>query len=212
VKLYGYWRSSASYRVRIALHWKGLGYETVPVSLLRGEQARPEYLRINPQGLVPTLVDGSTRIGQSLAILEYLEERWPEPPLLPRDAAGRARVRQLALAIAADTHPLQNVGSARVLAEELGIGEEGQERFKRSVTRRGLAAFERLLAAGEGGSYCHGDAPSFADVCLVPQLYNARRFGLDVALEFPRAAAIEARCLALPAFAAAVPEAQPDAS
>jgi maleylpyruvate isomerase len=211
VKLLGYWRSSASYRVRIALHWKRLAFESVPVSLLRGEQGREEYLRINPQGLVPTLIDGTARIGQSLAILEYLEERWPDPPLLPRDAIGRARVRQLALAIAADTHPLQNLGTVRVLAEELGVGEDGQERFKRSVTRRGLAAFERLLAAGEGGSYCHRDAPSFADVCLIPQLYNARRFGLDVADEFPRSAAIEARCLALPAFAAAVPEAQPDA-
>jgi maleylacetoacetate isomerase len=211
VKLYGYWRSSASYRVRIALHWKRLAFENAPVHLPRGEQGREEYLRINPQGLIPTLVDGPLVIGQSLAILEYLEERWPEPPLLPRDAAGRARVRQLALVIAADTHPLQNIGAVRVLADELGVAEEGQERFKRSVTQRGLAAFERLLAAGAGGPYCHGDAPSFADLCLVPQLYNARRFGLDVAAGFPRAAAIEARCLALPAFAAAVPEAQPDA-
>jgi maleylacetoacetate isomerase len=211
VKLYGYWRSSASWRVRIALHWKGLEVEPVHVGLRRGEQKDAGYLALNPQGLIPTLVDGEVVIGQSLAILEYLEERWPGPPLLPRDAAGRARVRQLALVIAAETHPLQNLGTLRLLETELGVAAEGQQRFARSATRRGLEAFERHLAARATGTYCHGDAPSFADACLVPQLYNARRFGLDVEADFPRAARIAARCLALPAFAATAPELQPDA-
>jgi maleylacetoacetate isomerase len=210
VKLYTYWRSSASYRVRIALHWKGLTFESVTVNLRRGEQRGREYLEINPQGLVPTLVDGSMMIGQSLAILEYLEERWPEPPLLPRDPASRARVRQLALVIAADTHPLQNLGTLALLESE-GVGSEGQQRFARSVVRRGLRAFERLLDAGASGRLCHGDALSMADACLVPQLYNARRFGIDVGAEFPRLARIEAECAALDAFRAAAPEAQPDA-
>jgi maleylacetoacetate isomerase len=212
MKLYGYWRSSASWRVRIALHWKRLAHDCVPVHLRRGEQRGAEYLELNPQGLIPTLVDDSLVLGQSLAIIEYLEERWPEPPLLPRDAAGRARVRQLALVIAADTHPLQNLGTLRLLESELGVAAEGQQRFVRSVIRRGLAAFEKLLESGPaGGSYCHGAAPSLADVCLVPQVYNARRFGLDVEGEFPRLARIERSCLELPAFSATAPELQPDA-
>jgi maleylpyruvate isomerase len=212
VKLYGYWRSSASWRVRIALHWKRLAHESAFVHLRRGDQRGVEYLELNPQGLIPTLVDDSLVLGQSLAIIEYLEERRPEPPLLPRDAAGRARVRQLALVIAADTHPLQNIGTLRLLESELGVSAEGQQRFVRSVIRRGLAAFEKLLEPGaERASYCHGSAPSLADVCLVPQVYNARRFGLDVEGEFPRLARIERSCLELPAFAATAPELQPDA-
>jgi len=212
VKLYGYWRSSASWRVRIALHWKGLACEHAPVHLRRGEQRTADYLGLNPQGLIPTLVDGSFVLGQSLAIIEYLEERWPEPPLLPPDATGRARVRQLALVIAADTHPLQNLGTLQLLESELGVAAEGQQRFARSVIRRGLAAFEQLLETGRaGGSYCHGAAPGLADVCLVPQVYNARRFGLDVEADFPRLARIALRCLELPAFSATAPESQPDA-
>jgi maleylacetoacetate isomerase len=211
MKLHGYWRSSASYRVRIALHWKGLAFESAAVHLRRGAQRSPEYLALNPQGLIPTLVDGPHVIGQSLAILEYLEERWPEPPLLPRAAAERARVRQLALVIVAETHPLQNLGTLALLESELGVAAEGQQRFLRAVIRRGLGAFEALLAPSPSGSFCHGDGPTFADVCLVPQLYNARRFGIDVGALLPRCARIEANCLALPAFAASVPEVQPDA-
>jgi maleylacetoacetate isomerase len=211
VKLHGYWRSSAAWRVRIALHWKGLAYEPVPVHLRRGEQRGAAYLALNPQGLVPTLVDGGIAIGQSLAILEYLEERWPEPPLLPRAAAERARVRQLALVIAAETHPLQNLGTLRLLEGELGVPEAGQQRFARAAIARGLHAFERHLESEQSGRHCHGDAPSLADVCLVPQLYNARRFGLDPEAEFPRAARIAARCLELPAFSLTAPESQPDA-
>jgi maleylacetoacetate isomerase len=211
MKLHGYWRSSASWRVRIALHWKGIAVELAPVELRRGEQRQDAYLELNPQGLIPTLVDGKQVIGQSLAILEYLEERWPEPSLLPRDAAGRARVRQLALVIAAETHPLQNMGTLALLERELGVPTEGQQRFARSAIQRGLGAFERHLAAPATGLHCHGDVPSFADACLVPQLYNARRFGLAVDAEFPRAARIAARCLELPAFAATAPELQPDA-
>jgi maleylacetoacetate isomerase len=211
MKLHGYWRSSASYRVRIALHWKGLAFDSVAVHLRKGAQRSPEYLALNPQGLIPTLVDGSNVIGQSLAILEYLEERWPEPPLLPRAAAERARVRQLALVVVAETHPLQNLGTLQLLESELGVAAEDQQRFVRAVIRRGLGAFEGLLASSPAGPFCHGEAPTFADVCLVPQLYNARRFGIDVDALLPRCARVEATCLALPAFAASVPEAQPDA-
>jgi maleylpyruvate isomerase len=211
VKLYGYWRSSAAWRVRIALHWKGLAFESLPVPLRSGAQRSPEYLDVNPQGLVPTLVDGALALGQSLAILEYLEELWPEPPLLPRHPAGRARVRQLALVIAADTHPLQNIGTLALLAAE-GVSPEGQQRFARAVIAHGLRAFDRLVAPSSAtGRFCHGDAPSFADVCLVPQLYNARRFGLDPGADFPRLVRIETETRLLEAFAAAAPELQPDA-
>jgi maleylacetoacetate isomerase len=212
MRLHGYWRSSASWRVRIALHWKGLAWEPSAVHLRRGEQGSDAYLQLNPQGLVPTLVDGDLVLGQSLAIIEYLEERWPVPPLLPRDAADRARVRQLALVIAADTHPLQNLRILRLLESELGVAAESQQRFARSVIRRGLGAFDKLLESRQAGaSYCHGDTPGLADVCLVPQLYNARRFGIDVESGFPRLARIERRCLELPAFSATAPELQPDA-
>lgn len=211
MKLWGYWRSSAAYRVRIALELKGLEAERVEVSLARGEQLKPAYKGLNPQGLVPALEEGGRVFAQSLAILEYLEETRPLPPLLPATPGERARVRQLALIIACDVHPLQNLGALQYLSKELGCDEETVLRWNQHWIRRGFEAFERLVAdAPATGRCCHGDQPSFADVCLIPQMYNARRRQLDLA-PFPTLRRIEEHCLALPAFARAAPERAPDA-
>ena len=210
MKLFSYFRSSATWRVRIALHWKGLAFESVLVNLLEGAQRRPEYLALNPQGLVPTLVDGDLVLGQSLAILEYLEEIRPLPPLLPGSAAERARARQLALMVACEIHPLQNLGVRRLLREEFGLDEEAERRFARPAIERGLRAVEAVLRERPAGPFCCGERPTLADVCLVPQLYNARRFGADLA-GLERVLSAEAACAPLEAFARAAPEAQPDA-
>jgi maleylpyruvate isomerase len=211
MKLYTYFRSSAAWRVRIALAWKALPYEPVFVHLRRGEQTRREYLARNPQGLVPFLVDGDVEIGQSLAILEYLEEKWPEPPLLPRDAAGRARVRQLALAVACEVHPLQNLRVRNYVARDLGLGDEAGLRFSGTWIAKGLAELEGLVARSpKTGRFCHGAAPTFADLLLVPQLYNARRGRMDLS-GYPALVRIDAACRELPAFADTAPEKQPDA-
>lgn len=212
MKLYGYWRSSAAYRVRIALNLKRLDYEQQSVHLRQREQSAPAYLAVNPQGRVPTLeLDDGRHLGQSLAIIEYLDEIHPQPPLLPGDAFARARVRQLALLIACDVHPLNNFSVLNTLTELFGADETGRSRWYRLHVEQGLRAMEALLAGDAGGGrYCHGDAPTLADVCLVPQLYNARRFGCDLS-GCPTLVAIDRRCLALEAFARAVPEAQPDA-
>ena len=208
MKLHGYFRSSASYRVRIALNLKGLGAEHLPHHLRKGEQRDPAYLEINPQGLVPTLQDGSTTITQSLAIIEWLDEIYPEPPLLPKDPLRRAKIRAFAMALACDTHPVQNL---KVLARlrELGLSEEQVTAWAAGVNREGLAACETLIA-GEPGPFCFGAAPTIADLCLVPQLANARRFGVDVSA-FPRLLKAEAAAKANKAFADAAPERQPDA-
>jgi len=212
VKLYGYFRSSAAYRVRIALNLKGLPYDAVPVHLARegGEQHRAEFRVLNPQGLVPVLEDGGRVLTQSLAILEYLEESHPEPPLLPADAVGRARVRALALQVACEIHPLNNLRVLQYLKQELKLDDGARERWYRHWVAIGFAAFEASLAAGGTGRFCHGDAPGLADACLIPQLFNARRFACDLTA-YPRMLAIEAACAALPAFAAAHPARQPDA-
>ena len=211
VKLYGYFRSSASYRVRIALNLKGLDYETVPVHLRRGAQHEPEYRRLNPQARVPVLAAGEAVFTQSLAIIEYLEETVPEPPLLPPDPLGRARVRALAAVIAADIQPLQNLMVLNYLTAELGHDEAAVRRWCRHWIGRGLGDFEALLVGGaQSGAYCHGEAPGLADLALVPQVYNARRFGCDLTA-CPTLQRIDAACRALPAFAAAAPENQPDA-
>jgi maleylpyruvate isomerase len=208
MKLHGYFRSSASYRVRIALNLKGLGAEHLPHHLRKGEQRDPSYLAINPQGLVPTLQDQGTVITQSLAIIEWLEETHPTPPLLPRDPLRRAHVRAFAQVLACDTHPVQNL---KVLARlrELGLPEEQVTGWAAWANREGLSACEALIA-NESGPFCFGDAPTMADLCLVPQLANARRFGVDVAV-YPRLLKAEAAARNLKAFADAAPERQPDA-
>jgi maleylpyruvate isomerase len=209
MKLHGYFRSSASYRVRIALNLKGLSAEHLTHHLRRGEQRDPGYLAINPQGLVPTLQDDRGAIlTQSLAIIEWLDETHPEPPLLPKDPLRRAQVRAFAQAIACDTHPLQNL---KVLTRlrELGLPEEQVAGWAAWANREGLSACETLIA-GEAGPFCFGAAPSIADLCLVPQLANARRFGVDLAA-FPRLLRAEAAAKNLKAFADAAPERQPDA-
>lgn len=209
MKLHGYFRSSASYRVRIALNLKGLTVEHLPHHLRKGEQRAPAYLALNPQGLVPALEDdsGATLI-QSLAIIEWLDETHPEPPLLPKDPLRRAQVRAFAQVLACDTHPVQNL---KVLARlrELGLPEDKVTAWAGWANREGLAACEALIKH-EPGPFCFGAAPTLADLCLVPQLGNARRFGVDVAA-FPRLLQAEAAAKALPAFADAAPERQPDA-
>jgi maleylpyruvate isomerase len=208
MKLHGYFRSSASYRVRIALNLKGLSAEHLPHHLRKGEQRDPAYLAINPQGLVPTLDDGGTILTQSLAIIEWLDEIHPEPPLLPADPLRRAKVRAFAMALACDTHPVQNL---KVLARlrELGLPEEQVTGWAAWANREGLAACETLIA-NEAGPFCFGAAPTIADLCLVPQLANARRFGVDLAA-FPRLLKAEQAAKNTKAFADAAPDRQPDA-
>ena len=209
MKLHGYFRSSASYRVRIALNLKGLSADHLPHHLRRGEQRDPAYLAINPQGLVPTLQDDAgASITQSLAIIEWLEETHPEPPLLPKDPLRRAKIRAFAQVLGCDTHPVQNL---KVLARlrQLGLPEEQVTEWAAWANREGLAACEALLA-GEPGPFCFGTAPSLADLCLVPQLGNARRFGVDVAV-YPRLLQAEVAAKAMTAFADAAPERQIDA-
>jgi maleylacetoacetate isomerase len=211
--LYTYWRSSAAYRARIALNLKGLDYAPKLVHLLRGggEQFGPEYRAVNPQSRVPTLIDDAVTITQSLAIIEYLDERYREPPLLPRDAHGRARVRSLAQVIVSDVQPLQNTSVTRYLRSNLGLDDAQVSAWLREWIGRGLDAFEqRLSTSSDTGTFCHGDTPTIADCCLVPQCYASRRFGVDPG-GYPTIARIEARCNALEAFARAAPERQPDA-
>ena len=209
MKLHGYFRSSASYRVRIALNLKGLSAEHLSHHLRRGEQRDPSYLAINPQGLVPTLLDErGTILTQSLAIIEWLDEIHPMPPLLPKDPLRRAHVRAFAQVLACDTHPVQNL---KILARlrELGLPEEQVTGWAAWANREGLLACETLIAS-EAGPFCFGAQPTIADLCLVPQLANARRFGVDVAA-FPRLLSAEAAAKELEAFADAAPERQPDA-
>jgi maleylpyruvate isomerase len=209
MKLHGYFRSSASYRVRIALNLKGLSAHHLPHHLRKGEQRDPAYLAINPQGLVPTLEDdaGSILI-QSLAIIEWLEETHPDPPLLPKDPLRRAKVRAFAQVVACDTHPVQNL---KVLARlrQLGLPEQEVTGWAAWANREGLSACD-VLIAGEPGPFCFGAAPTVADLCLVPQLANARRFGVDLD-GFPRLLQAETAAKNIQAFADAAPERQPDA-
>lgn len=209
MKLIGYFRSGASYRVRIALNLKGLAVEHAFRHLRKGEHKAGDYLAVNPQGLVPTLMtDGGDALTQSIAILEWLDETHPMPALLPRDPIARARVRAFALAIACDVHPIQNLGVLNKL-KAYGLDEAKANQWAKEVNFDGLAACEKLIEK-EPGPFCFGATPTMADVCLVPQLVNARRFGADVSV-FPRLLQAEAACLAHPAFAAAAPERQPDA-
>src|SRR6201997_3664091 len=209
MKLHGYFRSSASYRVRIALNLKGLRAEHLPHHLRKGEQCAPSYTAINPQGLVPTLEnDAGNILTQTLAIIEWLEETHPTPPLLPKDPLRRAKVRAFAMALACDTHPVQNL---KVLARlrQLGLAEEKVTEWAAWANREGLSACE-ILIANEPGPFCFGAAPTMADLCLVPQLANARRFGVDLAA-FPRLLRAETAAKDLKAFVDAAPDRQPDA-
>jgi maleylpyruvate isomerase len=208
--LYDYFRSSAAYRVRIALNLKGLAAEQRFVHLRRGEQRAPGYLGVNPQGLVPTLMIGHRRLTQSLAIIEYLDEKHPNPPLLPPGPEDRAWVRSIALAIACDIHPLDNLRVLKYLESPLALDAPTRDEWYRHWIREGFAALERQLAERGETRFCFGDAPSLADVCLVPQVANSRR--LSVPLDpYPRIRAIDAACLALPEFDRARPENNPDA-
>ncbi len=212
MQLYSYFRSSAAYRVRIALNLKGLPYEYLPVHLLKdgGQQLSADYRKVNPTALVPTLVDGDAVIGQSLAIIEYLEETHPEVPLLPADAVGRARVRDLALGIACDTHPLNNLRVLKYLKHTLGVDEAAKTAWYKHWVHQAWKPW-----SATGGFFRHRpllprDTPTIADLCLVPQVANAQRFDCDLSA-MPNVVRIDAACRALPAFDAAAPGKQPDA-
>jgi maleylacetoacetate isomerase len=212
MKLYTYFRSSAAYRVRIALNLKGLPYEAVPVHLVKGggEHLMDEYRAVNPSALVPSLQDEGATITQSMAILEYLEETHPATPLLPAAPLERARVRELAQMIACDIHPVNNLRILRYLVRTLGVSDDAKNEWYRHWIKEGFAALEAHLARDPApGRFCHGDTPTMADCFLVPQVYNAQRFDVDMTA-YPRIAAINDACAALPAFIAAHPAQQPD--
>ncbi|MAE97367.1 MAG: maleylacetoacetate isomerase [Deltaproteobacteria bacterium] len=212
MKLFTYHGSSASYRVRIALEWKAIPREDVFVDIREGAHLEEDYLRLNPNARVPYLVDGEVRAGQALAILEYLEEAYPERPLLPADAAGRARVRELALLVVADIQPLQNMGPVRYLGDPLGLTAADVGRWYLHWVSRGLAALESMLAGHPStGRFCHGDTPTLADVCLVPQLVNWTRKGGGSLDAWPTLDRIFAACQQIEAFERADPLRQPDA-
>ena len=209
MRLYGYWRSSAAYRVRIALHWKGVEFEHGITDLRRGEHRTLTYLDRNPQGLVPLLEDGEVRLSQSLAIIEALEETRPEPPLLSKDTTERAEVRATALYIACEIHPLNNLRVLQYIKRAYGLDESGVNAWYRHWIEQGLARLEADLKR-TAGRYCHGDAVSMADVCLVPQVANANRYNCDLE-PYPIIRRIEKACQDLDAFDRARPERQPDA-
>jgi maleylpyruvate isomerase len=213
MKLYTFFRSSASYRVRIALNLKGLAYEQASIHLRRGggEQLSAQYRSINPQALVPAFEDGGRILTQSLAIIEYLNERYRNPPLLPDDPFDRATVRAMALVIACEVHPLQNLRVLNYLKEKHKQAEDDVNRWARYWIDLGLSALKEIVESGpKGGKFCFGDSPTIADICLVPQLANARRFGCDLS-RLERLTEIEAHCNSLPAFLDAAPDKQPDA-
>ena len=207
--LHGYWRSSASYRVRLAANLKGLAYEQVSYDLRRGEQRTPTLRRLSPLGLVPALEVEGGSLTQSLAILEWLEETYPAPPLLPADAMERAAVRAMASTIACDIHPLNNLRVLQALRRGMGASEQAvQDWIARWITE-GFAGLD-VMVRDHGRNFCFGDTPTMADCCLIPQIYNARRYHVDLT-DFPELLAIDARCREVDAFARAAPESQPDA-
>ena len=210
MKLYNYFRSSASFRVRIALHLKGLAYDYLPVHLARGEQKKPAFAAVTAEGLVPVLeLDDDRRLTQSMAIIEYLDETHPQPPLLPADALGRARVRALAQIVACEIHPLNNLRVLKYLVGELKASEDAKNAWYRHWVRLGLESYEAQLAT-RSGLYSHGDTPTLADCCLVPQIFNAQRFDCDLN-GLPRTMAVFDACMTLDAFQQAQPSACPDA-
>lgn len=215
MKLYTFFRSSAAFRVRIALNLKGLTYESIPKVFAKNEHRAADYLALNPQGLIPALAlddDGAGEVlSQSLAIMEYLDERYPTPPLLPVDALGRARVRSMTLAIVADLHPLNNLRVLNYLRREFNQDDQAVADWYRHWVAAGFQGLEQQARThSKAGRHCYGDAPSLVDVCLVPQMYNARRFETDLS-PFPTLVAISTHLESLPQFAAARPEVQPDA-
>ena len=211
MKLYGYFRSSASYRVRIALNMKGLDYDQVSVHLSKGKQYDRDFSAISPQNLVPVLEDDGQLLYQSLAIIQYLEEKFPEPRLLPKDSPGRNRVRSLALISACEIHPLNNTRVLAYLTDTLKLTEEQKNAWYRHWVTVGFTALEKRLATEkETGKFCHGDAPGFADITLVPQVANANRFKVDLT-PFPTIRRINDECLKLEPFRKAMPANQPDA-
>jgi maleylpyruvate isomerase len=211
VKLYTYFRSSASFRVRIALNLKGLAYEPSFVHLPKGEHRAAGYSKVNPQALTPALeLDDGEQLAQSLAIIEYLDEVHPEPPLLPKDARGRARVRSLSLLIACEIHPLNNLRTLQHLKRALGQSEDQVNAWYRHWVADGLAKFEADVVRGGAGRFCHGNGPTMADCCLVPQIFNAQRYKCDLA-PYPATMRIFDACMQLAAFDRAQPSKQPDA-
>jgi maleylacetoacetate isomerase/maleylpyruvate isomerase len=211
VKLYTYFRSSAAFRVRIALNLKGLTYQPVFVHLAKGEHRQPDYAKVNPQALLPTLeLDDGTRLTQSLAIIEWLDEKHPTPALLPKEALARARVRSLAYLVASEIHPLNNLRVLQHLKRALGQTQEQIDNWYRHWIADGLAKLEAELARPGPGKFCHGDAPSLADCCLVPQIFNAKRYNSDLAA-YPLTMRAFENCMKLEAFDRAQPAKQPDA-
>ena len=213
MQLYSYFRSSAAYRVRIALNLKGLSYEYLGVHLLKngGEQLSDSYRELNPAALVPTLVDGDVALGQSMAIIEYLDETRPEPPLLPGSAVDRARIRALAQIVACDIHPINNQRVAKYLGDAYGVSDEGKADWMRHWMQLGLEGYEAMLATTPGtGKFSHGDTPTLADICLIPQLFNAVRFSYDFK-HLSNVQRIFDTCMSLSAFDKAQPSKQPDA-
>lgn len=211
IKLYSYWRSSAAYRIRIALNLKRLEHEIVPVNMVKdgGEQHSDEYKSINPQGLVPTLIDDTVTLTQSMAILEYLEEKYPAPSLLPNTLSGKAFARQIAQTIACDIHPLDNLRVLKYLSGTLKVDDDEKNQWYHHWIIKGFDAIEAWLSSNSG-PYCLGDEVTIADTCLIPQLYNAHRFKVPLD-KYPKLLEIEQACLKLDAFDKAVPENQPDA-
>ena len=210
MKLYNYFRSSASFRVRIALELKGLSYDYIPVHLVKGEHKQANYAAVSPTLLVPTLeLETGEHLGQSMAIIEYLDEIHPDPAILPRDPIGRAHVRALAQLIACEIHPLNNLRVLKYLARELKVEEEAKNTWYRHWVRDGLEAFERELAQLPASKYCYGDTPTLADCCLVPQIFNGKRFNCDFE-GLPRTMAAFDACMAHPAFQRAQPSSCPD--
>ena len=211
IKLYTYFRSSAAFRVRIALNHKGIPFEPETVWLLDSEQRAEKYRKLNPQALVPTLIDGANTLNQSMAIIEYLDETKPGPKLLPADPIGRARVRALSQYVACEIHPLNNMRILAYLKNTLALDQQHIDAWYRHWCEEGLVSFEQQISDGKAGLYCHGDSVSMADVCLVPQIFNAKRFKVDLT-PYPKTIAIFDRLMLLPAFDAAQPNKQPDAA
>ncbi|MGJ7506827.1 maleylacetoacetate isomerase [Variovorax sp. GT1P44] len=210
MKLHNYFRSSASFRVRIALNLKGLDYEYIPVHIARGEHRTGPFAAISPDMLVPLLEDDGERFTQSMAIIEYLDETNPEPALLPRDPVGRARVRALSETVACEIHPLNNLRVLKYLVHDLKLGDEAKNTWYRHWVRVGMEAFERQLALLPAGPYCYGNTPTMADCCLVPQVFNGQRFDCDFS-GLPRTMAAFEACMQLDAFQRAQPSRCPDA-